>query len=113
MPLATPTILNLLRKRSIRAHLILLVLLSVLPALGIIIYAGLEQWRGELKEARDDCEAIVDHIAREQENLIASARQVLATMALLPELKNRDAKACNALFSKIVSQHEQFAAMSA
>jgi PAS domain S-box-containing protein len=113
MSLAAPILLKQLRRRSIRTHLVLLVLCSVLPMMGIIVCSGLEHGRHELAEARERCEQIADHIAREQENMTASARQVLSTLALLPELKRRDAAACNALFGKIVRLNPQFATLNA
>jgi len=62
-----------------------LVLISVLsPALGIIIYSGLDRGSREIEDAKSDALEAVKSLAYEHERIMASTRQFLMTLAKIP-----------------------------
>jgi PAS domain S-box-containing protein len=93
----------------IRRHLILLVFLAVLPALGIILYTGLETRRNTLAEARRDLAHHMVMLSSAQENLADQSRYLFETLADLPEVRNPDAKACNRLFDSLLRRMPHYA----
>jgi len=74
--------------RTIRSHLLLLVLISVLPALGIIIYSGLDRSFREIEDAKSDVLGVVRGLAYEHERVMESTRQFLMTLAKIPDIRN-------------------------
>lgn len=72
---------------SLRTRLLLLVLLAILPALGLILYTGLEQQRLAAAEVRREALRLTQLAASKHEELIGDARQLLLTLARLPEVR--------------------------
>lgn len=93
---------------SIRTHLILLVAFAVTPALAIILYTGLEQKQNSLGEAHGQCSALVRALAGDMTNTVSSTRQLLTTLAVLPQVRSLDARACNGLFRKILHSDARY-----
>ena len=84
--------------KSIRTHLLLLVLLSVLPALGIVIYVGMNWLHSDVKAAHNDALRVLQSLANDHQRTMESTRQLLTTLAKLPDVRNQNAAACNRLF---------------
>jgi len=57
---------------SIRAQLLLMAFVVALPAMGIIIYSGLEQREEAINNARIETRKLADNIASEQQNMVAA-----------------------------------------
>jgi hypothetical protein len=72
---------------SLRSRLMVLVLLSVLPALGLILYSGLEQRRWAASRAQEDALRLVRHACLDQERLVQGATQLLTAIAQLPSIQ--------------------------
>ena len=70
----------------LRARLILLVLLLVIPAFGLVLYGNLQQRRIEKAGVRDGAVAIAQLASAHQENFIKNTRQLLATLTQFPFL---------------------------
>ncbi|MGO9622164.1 MAG: GAF domain-containing protein, partial [Desulfobaccales bacterium] len=89
---------------SLRSRAIVLVLLAILPLLALTLYSYFDQrdraigevQRGELVAARN--------LATIQETLISTTRQLLETLARMPQVQRRDREACNALFAELLKQ---------
>ena len=96
-----------------RTYLTLLVLAAVAPALGVVFYSGLERRRSELENARRNGALVVESIANEMATTVAATRALLATVAQSPQIKARDARACNALLGSLLQQNPQLSAISA
>ncbi len=64
---------------TIRTHLLLLI--SVLPALAIIIYAGWDRSRHEIERAKLDALQTVKNFSYDHERAVESTRQFLITLA--------------------------------
>ena len=70
----------------LRARLILLVLLLVIPAFGLVLYGNLQQRRIEQAGVREGAVAIAQLASAHQENFIKNTRQLLATLTQFPFL---------------------------
>jgi len=99
--------------KSLRAQLLLLVFISVLPALGIIIYSGLDRQYHEIEEAKSEALIVLQSLANDHERAVESARQFLITLSKLPEVQNRNASACNKIFRELHKENPQYATIVA
>ncbi len=87
---------------SIRVRLILLVLLSALPALGIILNTGLQDKRNDVENAKKNILRTVENLARLQDSITVSTKQMLMTIAQYPEVQYGDIAACNRLLKALL-----------
>jgi len=94
---------------SLRPRLLLLVLLSVVPALGLILYTALEQWRLAVAQVPEQALRLTQIISSNEERLIEGARQLLVTVARLPEVQGGESSACSRLFAELLKQHSLYA----
>jgi len=93
---------------SIRTYLFLLVVLSVAPALVIIIHTGVEQKRAALGAVHDSCTAFISAISTDLDTTMTGTRQMLATLAILPEVRQHDGAACDKLLADILSNNPRY-----
>ena len=82
--------MNQLSRIPIRFLLILIILIVALPAAGIIINAGVQQRKEVLKGARLNTQQLAEKIAYEQRSMVVSARQLMASLSQIPEIKRKD-----------------------
>ena len=90
---------------SIRAHLIFLVLISVLPAIGIIIYTGLDRQHRDIKMAENDALQALHGLAHDHERAVESARHFLMTLINIPDIYNLKVSASNRLLGELEKQN--------
>ena len=90
---------------TIRNRLLLLVLISVLPALGIIIYSGLDRSSLEIEDAKSDALEVVRSLAYEHERVMESTRQFLMTLARIPDIRNLNGMASGRLLEGLLRQN--------
>ncbi len=93
----------------IRRHLLLLVFLGVLPALGIILYSGLEMRRHRLADAENGLSHLLDSLAASQEDLVSQSRALFDILSELPAIRTRDSGACSALLASLLRRNPQYA----
>ncbi len=94
---------------SLRARLMLLVLLAIIPAAGLLLY-GLGEHRGiAAQKAREDALRAVRIAAASHERLIEGARQMLLLLAQLPDIRTKDSGACSAFLAGILARYPQYA----
>ena len=77
---------------SIRTHLVILLVLLALPYALVTVYSGLKERDEAIEEAKRERLRFVDAVATEQQSLAAGAEQLANALALLPEVRSRDAK---------------------
>jgi hypothetical protein len=92
----------------IRNQLLLIVLIAALPAAGIIIYSGFEQRAKDIIDAQAETQKLAGIIASEQRTRIASAEQLLTTLAQLPDVKRHYAAKVGPLLSSLLKFHSQY-----
>ncbi len=98
---------------TLRFRLILLVFLAVLPALGVILYSGLEQRRLAADAAQKDVLDLVHHASFYQERVVEGVRQMLFTLAELPAVRQQDGAVCSAIFARILEKQKIYGNISA
>jgi PAS domain S-box-containing protein len=85
---------------SLRIRLLALVMISVLPALGLLFYAASVQRSEKEAEIREDTVDLAKAVANNIEKLVEESRQILAVLSKLPAVQNYDSTTCNAYFSE-------------
>jgi signal transduction histidine kinase len=94
---------------GLRARLLLLVLIAVIPAYGLIFYTAAEQRRQATQEVEAEVVLLARRIAIDQERLINETRQLLLTLSHLSEVQAYDLVACSEFFSRLLTQYPQYA----
>jgi|GEM_PF-1683990 len=89
---------------SLRFKLLLMIILVVLSILGLVLYSAFEQRRNNADNAHKDMRQLSDLVAAEQEQLVEGARQLLTTLAQIPEVREADLAACKKIFTDVVEQ---------
>lgn len=97
-----------LNSLTIRAQLILLALIVALPAAAIIIYSGLLSRNHEIQQARIEVRQLADRIASEQNNLAASAEQLVNALAHLPDVRNRNVAGIESVLRNVLKLNSQY-----
>ncbi len=92
---------------SLRARLILLVLLALLPTMAILVYNAAGDRNREIAQIRADALTLSRLTAGQQEQVIESARQVLILLAQLPEVRRGDPAACSARLAELMEQYQE------
>ena len=93
-----------LQLRSLRHTLLLLVLLTALPALALILSTAWEQRRQAVAGAQEDALRLARLAAADHARLVEGARSLLIGLAQLSDVQMHNAKACTALFATVQQQ---------
>ncbi len=93
---------------SIGKNLTLLVILAVLPALATILYSGLEQRRHSIENAKRDVLFFIRTVNEVQKRITNSTRQILSTLAHMPEVRNMDSQGSSEIFRAVIAQNPDY-----
>lgn len=104
---------DILASWPIRAKLLLLILIIFVPASGLILWMGLEHRKNEIEEAKQYALHLVQNLSALQEQFANGTKQMLMTLAQLPEVKRLDADACSRLFRDIHKRHSYYSTIAA
>jgi C4-dicarboxylate-specific signal transduction histidine kinase len=96
---------------SLRTHLLIMASLLALPAFILIIYASVHQSKDSIKDGMAEAQKLVYSISSEQYNLTGDAEQLLTVLAQLPDIKNHNVTATNAILADILKKSPQFGNM--
>ena len=77
------------------------------------LYSYFDQRDRAIREVQRDELVAARNLATIQETVINDARQLLATLAQLPQVQRRDRDACNALFAELLKQSPHSATIGA
>ncbi len=91
------------RALSIRTKLLLMALLASLPALALALYSGRAEERQAVLQAEIQAQTEAQDLAQRQERRLASTRQLLATLAMLPQVRRLDGRAASPLFRELLA----------
>src|SRR5215470_15050377 len=94
---------------SLRARLLLLVLLAVIPALVLTVYTNLEERQLRKAQVQEQAMRVSRLVSADHERLIEDARQLVVSLARLPAVRDRNPAACNALFADLLTRHSSYA----
>ncbi len=98
---------------SIPRKLFLLLLLIFLPSSAIIIISGLSYRNNEIREATKNAEFLVQSLAYRQEQIAIETKQMLGTLAQLPDVQGLNASACNELFCELNKKYPLYSFIGA
>lgn len=93
---------------SLRFRLLLLVLLSALPALAVTVYTGLEQRQQAAEWVKQDTLRLVRLAASGDNAIIEGARQLLVSLAALPQIRTDDLLVCNDYLAGLIRQYPNY-----
>src|SRR3712207_4739977 len=98
---------------SLRVRLLLLVLLTILPIFGLVVYTTREERQRETAAVQQDALHLTHLAASNQEHLIEQTRQLLLALAQLSQVRERDAAACSALVANFLQHYPLYANLGA
>jgi signal transduction histidine kinase len=94
---------------GLRVRLLLLVLLAVIPALGLTLYANLEERQLRKAQVQEHAMRLSRLVSADHDRLIEDARRLIVTLARLPAVREGKRDACNALFADLLTRHSSYA----
>jgi len=92
------------RVTSLRARIIIIVLLASIPMAGLIIYNDFQSRRQVSKNYQRDLHMMVAHGQGAYHDTITQARQLLSALAQLPAVRQRQAESCSAFFAALMQE---------
>ncbi len=99
--------------RSLRSHLLALVLVAVVPGLGIIVYAAAAQRTLMAEDARDEARAVASLVAERNQRAVDAARGLLVGLSRLQSVLDRDGPACTRRVAPLLARLPIYANMGA
>jgi signal transduction histidine kinase len=87
---------------SLRIQFWLLIGLTLMPALGLMLYTASEQRRRAAVEVQDQALRLAQLASGDQERLIESTRQFLALLTQIPEVYAGDSQVCGAFLADLL-----------
>lgn len=100
--------MNLLKRLSLRTHLLILVAVALLPSFAIITYSGIERRNDSIDDALRRCSELAFELGSYQERVVGEVQQLLTTLADLNEVRRHDVAASNRIFARLLAQNPQF-----
>ena len=94
--------------KSIRIQLFLMVLLVAVPAVGIMLYSGVQSGNRAMNGAQMDTQQLAAIIATEQQNLVTGAEQMMAALSQLPEVKSHDPALVEPILRKLLMLNSMY-----
>jgi len=91
--------------RGLRSRLILLILLTVLPFIGLTLYFNVQQRQHIRLDAQKNALHLVNIVVAEQEQLRREAKELLMILAQLPVMQNGNTANCEKLLNELLAEH--------
>ena len=98
---------------SLRSRAIVLVLLAILPLLALTLYSYFDERHRAIHEVQRDELVTARNLATLEVTLIRNTRQILESLAQLPQVQRRESDSCNALFARLLKQSPHYTVMAA
>ncbi|NMC49731.1 MAG: histidine kinase, partial [Desulfovibrio sp.] len=89
---------------SIRGRIILLVLVCSLPTIGLLVLSVVRERARAMERIEAEALRLVISAADIQEHVTIGSRQMLLTLAQLPQVRELDAPACAATFARLLEE---------
>jgi diguanylate cyclase (GGDEF)-like protein len=87
----------------------LLVLFAVIPAIGVMAFNTIAQRQEAVRRTQDETLNLVRLVAQEQNNLVSSTRQLLQSLSLLPEMRQRlKSESCQQILANLLKIHSHY-----
>ena len=101
-------IARLATRFSLRARLVGLVLVALVPAFALAGYQAWQQRESARRDAATDATILARLLAADQERIVDGARQLLVTLARLEPVRAMDAEACSSLFADLLGRYVDY-----
>jgi PAS domain S-box-containing protein len=88
---------------------VLVVLLATMPALAGILYMTVQLRRALLADAEQEVLAVVRLLAAEQREVVEGSRQILTSLAQVPEVKQQESGPCSTFLARMRREFPQYA----
>jgi len=93
---------------SVRARLLILVLLVIIPSLGLVVHMAREGRQHGVAQAGQSTLKLAREAATQQQRSISQARDFLSELSQYPDLDHPKAEACTALLAKKLNEHPEY-----
>jgi diguanylate cyclase (GGDEF)-like protein/PAS domain S-box-containing protein len=93
---------------SLRTRLFFLVLLTILPALGLVVYDGLERRRLTAAATQEEALRLARLITANQEEIIYETRQLFVTIAQFVQFQDGDLALCSDILASLDIQYPRY-----
>ncbi len=98
------------RLSSLRARLVLLLMLIIVPVFALLLHNAIEARKAEALHTQTVALRLARLVLQEQQELIAGARQLLPGLARLPSIQAaKGGAACNEVLAKLLEQYPYYA----
>ena len=94
--------------KSVRTGLLLLALISIIPTVGIALYAGINARNHELEDVRENAQKMIRSLAREHERDMDDCRRFLLAVSGLPEIVSHDGPRTDRLFYRFLRENPAY-----
>ena len=96
------------RMFGLRRRLLVLVLITMIPALGLILYNANQERHMRMSAIRDDAQRIVQLAVVRHNRLIDSTRQILTLLAEIPDVKNSESSSCRRILKGLLDHYAYY-----
>ena len=90
---------------SLRLRLLALVMLVLVPWLALVLYTQADERKVAIANVNSDAMRLIRIVTSNQGAQIEAARQLLIAFARLPQLRSKDAAACNAFLGEMLKAY--------
>lgn len=98
------------RLSSLRARLVLLLMLIIVPVFALLLHNAIEARKAEALHTQTVALRLARLVLREQQELVAGARQLLPGLARLASIQvPKESAACNDLLARLLEQYPYYA----
>ena len=101
--------MNFFLNLSIRRKLFLLFLVIIIPFLFMTLYSTLTSREAAMKNAEQRTLQLVETVMGEQRNMVVSTRQLLSTLARMPEFQQKNVEMCTGILHELLKQSSMYA----
>ncbi len=92
----------------IRIHLLILVFVLTIPAIGLMVHSGIHERNRAIEDAKKTSLKFVTTIAHEEQSVVAGVHQLATTLALLPEVQSQNSHVLNPLLGNLLQKNPQY-----
>lgn len=97
---------------SLRARLIALVMLAMLPVFGLILFSTTHQIEERKGQVKENLVQLARLVAASQEQSYEGARQLLISLSLSPPVRDGNAENCSIYLSNLIPQYPVYALLA-
>ncbi|HXD42759.1 MAG TPA: PAS domain-containing protein [Ramlibacter sp.] len=90
---------------SLRERLLLLVLAAILPLAGLLVWVSVREMQDDIADAKSQLTFAASLIAAHQDRNVADARNLLATIGAMPQMRRPEPVTCNKFFETLHDLH--------